>query len=110
MYGIELTGCVRHLISWKRARPVQTSRLVLEIEPFLGGSSEVKREPRAMEQRSRWLKFADLALKKEGRKPSHIDVTEIAALSRAEQRAIKSRIHGAVKNFQKIRSRRRRAA
>jgi hypothetical protein len=79
----------------------------------MGGLSDAKRQPRSMEQRSRWLKFADLALKKEGRKPEVGDVTEITALSRAEQRAIKSRIHGSVKNFQQIRSRktqRRKAA
>jgi hypothetical protein len=85
--------------------PVQITKLILEIEPFLGGSSDVKCEPRGLEQRSRWLKFADLALKKEGRKPSHNEVSEITTLSREEQRAIKSRIHGSVKNFQKIRSR-----
>jgi len=57
-----------------------------------------------MEQRSRWLKFADLALREEGRRPTNHDVKEITVLSRTEQRAIKDRIHSSVENFRRIRS------
>jgi len=93
--------------------PVQATKLVIEIEPHLSGSEETGCESRPTEPRSRSLKFADLALHQEGRRPSRNDVTEIMALSRTEQRAIRSRIRGSVKNFQKIRSRkeqRRKAA
>jgi hypothetical protein len=83
---------------------VQVTKLIFEIEPILGRSSEGECEPRSLEQRSRWLKFADLALQKKGRRPSHSDVKEITALSRTEQRAIKDRIHGSVENFRHIRS------
>ena len=83
---------------------MQVTKLIFEIEPILGRTSEVECKPRSMEQRSRWLKFADLALRKKGRKPSQSDVKEIAALSRTEQRAIKDRIHGSVENFRHIRS------
>lgn len=86
------------------APPVQVTKLILEIEPILGSSSEVECQPRSVEQRSRWLKFADLALQKEGRRPTPRDVKEIAVLSRTEQRAIKDRIHGSVENFRRIRS------
>jgi len=84
--------------------PVQVTKLILEIEPILGSASEVECQPRSVEQRSRWLKFADLALQKEGRKPTKHDVKEITALSRTEQRAIRDRIHGSVQNFRRIRS------
>lgn len=84
--------------------PVQVTKLILEIEPILGSSSEVECQPRSVEQRSRWLKFADLALQKEGRRPTPRDVKEIAVLSRTEQRAIKDRIQGSVENFRRIRS------
>jgi hypothetical protein len=75
MYGIEFNERLGHLTQANGVCRVQTAKLILEIEHLLSGSSEVKCEPRSMEPRSRWLKYADLALKKEGRKPNHDDVT-----------------------------------
>jgi len=81
--------------------PVQATKLVIEIEPHLSGSEETGCESRPTEPRSRSLKFADLALHQEGRRPSRNDVTEIMALSRTEQRAIRSRIRGSETSFEK---------
>src|SRR5207244_10242285 len=100
-----MTYIVTYTLSLHDALPIlQVTKLILEIQPILGSSSEVECQPRSMEQRSRWLKFADLALRKEGRRPTSRDVKEITVLSRTEQRAIKDRIHGSVENFRRVRS------
>ena len=73
-------------------------RLGLEIRPALDRDTG----SRAVEQRSRWLKFADLALRKRGLEPNLQDLRELADLGRTEQQSIKETIHSSVRNYQQI--------
>jgi len=78
---------------------MEDKRLILEIRPVLDGRGK---ESRALEQRSRWLKFADLALRNQGVAPNAQDLNELADLGRAEQECIKGRIDSSVKNYRRL--------
>ena len=101
MYCIEQTQNMRHSRFGGTLSQcgMENKRLVLEIRSVLDGRGKGSR---ALEQRSRWLKFADLALRNQGLAPNAQDLDELADLSRAEQEHIKGRIDSSVKNYQRL--------
>jgi hypothetical protein len=103
MLGIEQSRDTLHSFGGEPLFPgrMEDRRLSLEIRPVL----DQETGSRALEQRSRWLKFADLALRKQGVAPNDRDLTELASLGRAEQESIKERIDASIKNYRQIKGR-----
>jgi hypothetical protein len=97
MYCIEQSQSILHspfggvVLVWHGKQATHFRNAVLD------GRGE---ESRAPELRSRWLKFADLA-------PNAQELDELADLSRAEQEHIKGRIDSSVKNYQRLKAKRK---
>lgn len=76
--------------------------LILEIRSVL--ASEPESATRAVEQRSRWLKFADMALRNQGKTPTNQDVRELTNLGRTEQGSIKKSIDSSISNYRRLKT------
>lgn len=76
--------------------------LILEIQSVFEIESEFVTRP--VEQRSRWLKFADMALRNQGKTPTDQDVRELTNLGRTEQASIKKSIDSSVSNYRQLKT------
>jgi len=77
------------------------SKLTLEIEPAVGTAGVSKLDTHAqtlgprLEDRSRWLMFADLALRKK-------EVADLINAARSEQAKIKEEIRHSIEKYRKL--------
>ena len=96
MYGIELRAWIMPPLS-----VAMQTRLTLVIKPELGKNGRSKRGKAAeplearVEERSRWLKFAELALRKK-------QVKKQMGLARDEQDRIKQKIQPQIEKYRRL--------
>lgn len=78
------------------------NKLTLEIEPAVGTGQASQLDARAKtlgprhEERSRWLMFADLALRKK-------EMADLISAARSEQAKIKEEIRSSIDKYRKLR-------